>query len=501
MMMGREWQQMRDQLARDFHNATQIALGIARRSMPDVFALNMNYGTYNIESGGRIDTGFQLYDHDAAALLMREQDIQLMPGPSDARAAQIAANKDLRWNRQHIQSAILQGILQGESVFDIARRLQGVAQMDYNSAIRYARTMTTAAQNAGRYEAFRRADELGVDLTIEWEATLDQRTRHDHRLMHGQRTEVNEPFYTPDGFRIMWPGDCTSSESDAPQKEIWNCRCTLLSWVKGFEPETVTYSPKMGDMSFDEWLDAKPMSREEQNAWIKAGKPNMSDWKNSAARKMVVNRRSDEEQFKRYQELLGKDAPKSFASFQRMKYNSNADPYSELKREYRREMAFRRRNISTRIGESGEILNPMPRDEYNRVKASLERQGKMIRAVLPSDDDDLYEFMLYFGVEGSYSNGCISHFGEIPSRGVLYEEIIHMSQARKYGELNLGDEVERSAREIEAARKLLLHRDAYRLDELDVSALERNLAYWERKFMREYGVSYDESDYRGKVHN
>ena len=264
-MMGREWEKMRDTLAHDLRNANVIARKIAADTAPDVFALNMNYGTYMIESGGKIDTGFQLYNHDAAEALIRDQELQLMPGPSDEKAAEIAANKDLQWNRQHITSAVLQGILQGESPYDVAHRLEQVGQMDYKAAIRYARTMTTSAQNAGRYEAFRRADDLGVELTIEWAATLDGRTRHDHRLMHGQKTKINEPFHTPDGFTIMWPADCTSSVSTAPQSEIWNCRCTLLSWVKGFEGDTVKHSPKMGDMTFEEWLEAKEERKNVRN--------------------------------------------------------------------------------------------------------------------------------------------------------------------------------------------------------------------------------------------
>ncbi len=498
-MMGKEWEMMRDGLAADFHHADQIALGIARGGMPDVYALNMNYGTYDLEHGGKIDTGFQLYDHDTAELLMRETDLQLMPGASTAKAARIAANKDLQWNARHIQSAVLMGVLQGEGPYEVAKRLQSVAQMDYNNAVRYARTMTTAAQNAGRYQAFRRASGLGVDLTIEWSATLDHRTRHDHRLMHGQRTTVDKPFRTPDGFKIMWPADCTSGVSDAPQGEIWNCRCTLLSFVKGFEPGTVKSSPKMGDMSFEEWQQAKPMSKEEQTAWIKAGKPDLKTWEKSPTRKAVVNRRADEEQYKKYREILGDSAPKSFTSFQRMKYNKQEE-WNALKTDYRRkrfEIALGKRNLNTRIGAYGEIVNPMPQAEYDKIRAAMLRQGKSMRAVLPTDGDDLYALMSYFGVEGSYSDGCISHLGVIPSRGVLYEEIIHMAQARKYGELVLGDEVERAAREVEAARKLLQRKEAYRLDNYDVDALERNLVYWERRFKQEYGVSYDESNYRG----
>jgi len=176
----------------------------------------------------------------------------MMPGPSTRKAKQIAANKDMQWNRNKIQSAVLQGVLQGESPYDVAKRLQNVGQMNYNAAVRYARTMTTNAQNAGRYEAFHRAKKLGVDLTIEWQATLDGRTRHEHRMMHGQRREVDEPFVV-DGVEILFPAQTRYGSSDIPQQLIWNCRCTLLSWVKGFEGDTVKESPKMGDMTFEEW--------------------------------------------------------------------------------------------------------------------------------------------------------------------------------------------------------------------------------------------------------
>ena len=179
-MMGKQWEDMLDVLASDYHHANEIALGMTKSTMPDVFALNANYATYQIEHDGLINTGFALYNHDAAVYLLGDQR-QLMPVPSTAKAKQIAANKDMQWNKQHIQSAVLQGVLQGESPYEVADRLRQVGQMNYNSAVRYARTMTTSAQNAGRYQAYRRARDLGVELTIEWQATLDHRTRHAHR--------------------------------------------------------------------------------------------------------------------------------------------------------------------------------------------------------------------------------------------------------------------------------------------------------------------------------
>lgn len=257
--VGKRWEQMKDVLAQDLQNTREIALKIAKDQMADVYALNANYAAYQIEHDGGIRAGFTQYNHDTAEYLLKDKR-QLMPGPSTRKARQIAANKAMQWDKSKIQSAVLQGIMQGENPYQIAKRLQSVADMEYNAAVRYARTMVTSAQNAGRYESFRRAKKLGVDLTIEWEATLDDRTRTAHRHMHGQRTTVDEPFYTPDGYTIYYPADCTGA-SDAPQREIWNCRCTLLGYVKGYEEETITSSPKMHGMSFEEWLEATPVSR------------------------------------------------------------------------------------------------------------------------------------------------------------------------------------------------------------------------------------------------
>lgn len=255
-MMGNQWRDMKNVLADDLKRANDIALRMSRDQMADIYALNANYAMFQIEHDFAIDTGFTLYNHDTAEYLLSEQR-QLMPGPSARKAKEIAENKAMQWNRQKIQSAVLQGVLQGESPYEVAKRLMGVAQMGYNASVRYARTMTTSAQNAGRYNSYRRAKGLGVDLTIEWQATLDGRTRHEHRMMHGQRRDVDEPFEV-DGFKILYPAQSDGpGSSDIPQSLIWNCRCTLLAWVKGFEGDTVKKSPKMGDMSFEEWQHAK----------------------------------------------------------------------------------------------------------------------------------------------------------------------------------------------------------------------------------------------------
>ena len=131
-------------------------------------------------------------------------------------------------------------------------------------------------------------------------SVLDNRTRHEHRQLHGQRRIVDEPFEV-DGIKILYPAELNGKDYKVPESMIWNCRCTLLAWVKGFEEETVKSSPKMGDMSFEEWQNMK-----EDDPRYKA----------------AVRENSDRKMFDEYKKLLGSDAPHSFVDFQHIKYYS-----------------------------------------------------------------------------------------------------------------------------------------------------------------------------------
>lgn len=261
MAQGQRWNELKAQLAEEYNHTNQIARSVIDGYMPEIYAINHNFGLYQIESGGNINTSLTLYNRESVERLMRE-DPEVLPPPGKAVSKAIAQGRAERWSRQKLQSVMTQGILQGESIPHLASRLATeVGETNRKAAVRNARTMATNAQNAGRYDSYRRAKDIGVDLTIEWAATLDGRTRHDHRMLHGQRREVDEPFEV-DGIEILYPAQLKSGDSDIPQQMIWNCRCTLLAWVKGFEGETVKHSEDMGDMTFEEWQEAKAESQD-----------------------------------------------------------------------------------------------------------------------------------------------------------------------------------------------------------------------------------------------
>lgn len=277
MAVGKRWESMRKTIAEDFAHTDQIARSIVNGYMPEVYATNFNYGTYEVEVGAKVDTSFTLYDRQTVERLMRDNP-QLLTSPGKRVSQKIAEGKAIKWNKQQIQSVMLQGILQGESITKLSKRLEGavgpsftiddikdrhkktanqiareLARKNKNAAIRNARTMATGAQNAGRVDAYKRAEEMGINMEQEWRATLDMRTRHEHRQLDGQRQKVGEPFKV-DGYEILFPGD-PSAEGFL----IYNCRCTLRGVVAGLEPQARKYrdDSMIEGMTYDEWKKQK----------------------------------------------------------------------------------------------------------------------------------------------------------------------------------------------------------------------------------------------------
>lgn len=262
VFQGNRYHQMADTLAADMTHTNQIAASVINGYLPEVYAVNHNYGTYEIEKASRINTQYTMYDRQTVERLMRDNP-DLLP-----RKAAVNVPKDQLWNKKHINSAITQGILQGEAIDKIAQRLAAtVTDMSHISAIRNARTMTTSAQNGGRIDSYKRAEGMGIKMAKQWLATLDNRTRHDHVLLDGQIQPTGKPFKV-NGMEIEYPGDPTAEPS-----LVWNCRCTLIGVVEGVDYNLSDVSQrdtKLGDMTYEEWKEEK---WEQDNAELPAPKP------------------------------------------------------------------------------------------------------------------------------------------------------------------------------------------------------------------------------------
>jgi len=257
MMSSSALLNLSDTLSLDLSNANQIATSLINGQMPDVFALNANYGTYEIDSllGLEASESFALYDHDTVVRLMRKN-------PEVVPKASVNIPKDKVWNRRKIYSALSQGILAGDSIPHIADRLQKVTDMNRRSAIRNARTYTTAAENGGRVDSYMRAKEMGIKIEQEWMATLDERTRQSHRMLDGEKIKIGGKF--SNGCR--YPGD-----PEGRPEEIYNCRCTLVAADPEFAKEDAEmlaerFSRLPEGMTYEEWKSMKTPLRKETHS-------------------------------------------------------------------------------------------------------------------------------------------------------------------------------------------------------------------------------------------
>lgn len=236
--IGAEWhEQMVRTLAEDLTSADRKALAASGEYVRDAYAINHDFGTFQVESGSLVDTSYTLYDRATVERLIAERP-GLLPDPG------VDVRKDRRWNQRHLTSAVTQSILQGESIPQAAERLRQVVGMGRNSAVRAARTAITGAENAGRIDSYRRAKALGIGMRKEWLATLDRRTRDTHARLDGERVEVEGRF--SNGLR--YPGDPSGDPG-----EVYNCRCTLVPALDGIDQSGAPRDSRLGDMSYEEW--------------------------------------------------------------------------------------------------------------------------------------------------------------------------------------------------------------------------------------------------------
>lgn len=91
------------------------------------------------------------------------------------------------------------------------------------------RTEALTSLHAAQQEAYLQAVEKGqieeADVRRVWRSARDLRVRHTHSALDGDPAGLREPFRSPSGARLMYPGDTSLG---APASETINCRCTVI---------------------------------------------------------------------------------------------------------------------------------------------------------------------------------------------------------------------------------------------------------------------------------
>lgn len=258
-MQSQWFTNMIDSLADGAYSADVRAMDAVNDELPRIYAENHNYGTYQAEKVVGIDSMYTLMDESTVRnLLMNKPD--LLPNKY------VDKSKDTQWNKEKFNSAVLQSLVQGESIPHMAQRIQSVMDMNYRVAIRNARTAATAAENAGRLASMVRMWNMGIDVRKEWLSTDDHRTRPMHKRSNKEVRELDERF-TWTG--LLYPGDMSTNDPG----QVYNCRCTLKSNFdrSGSKNPVTGESPvddymQQPDMDYNEWkeYEGKPVSEKKK---------------------------------------------------------------------------------------------------------------------------------------------------------------------------------------------------------------------------------------------
>ena len=223
------------------------AMNIVNNSRFDVFAENYYSEAFRAQWIVN-DLSWNVYNSQALAQLIKD-DPQILP------EWKIDEEKDYKWNYQKVNNIIKQGIIQGESVEQITKRLcTDLSAMNENKMRMFARTGITEAQNAGRQEQMRQAaEELDIEQEKEWQATFDNRTRDAHRHLDGQRVSWKDSFQSDLG-EIKYPGDPTADPAN-----VYNCRCTMKTIYPKYEDRSKNFRENVtiDGQSYEEWKEGK----------------------------------------------------------------------------------------------------------------------------------------------------------------------------------------------------------------------------------------------------
>lgn len=251
VFQSKQWESKKDQIIGVIQNANKEAANILNGGTISVFAENANWSHYQMEQSQGVNFGFGLYDAQTVTNLI-ENDPQVLP------KWKVNEPKDYIWNAKKVNNSITQGIIQGEGLDKISKRLaNSLSSNNKNTMLTFARTAMTGAQNAGRYQSQQDAKELGINIVKVWMSTLDKHTRVSHQELDGEEQKVGDkwhPFKFSNGCR--YPGD-----PQGPPHEVYNCRCTLVSDIKDYPSKFNRYDNIDGkpikNMSYKEWKKAK----------------------------------------------------------------------------------------------------------------------------------------------------------------------------------------------------------------------------------------------------
>lgn len=174
-------------------------------------------GVWSLTGNDALDDVF------AKAGKTRPLDLVFKSREAAVNANDLASMQITQSTANKIKRIIEAGLLDGDSVDEIAKSIDQRSIFGAERARTIARTEATKAVNMATDQAYGAAANSGINIRKEWLVSYDDRVRDTHIELDGQVVNVNDQFVVPS------TGDRTESPAAfGIASEDINCRCTLI---------------------------------------------------------------------------------------------------------------------------------------------------------------------------------------------------------------------------------------------------------------------------------
>ena len=226
-------------LSEEVRNANIVAMQMMNDELIDIYKENYNYGAYLVENASGFKADWSLYNKQTIKQILTQETT-----PFTLMALDDIKDKDMIIRA--LTRELTTGILTGDSIPKIAKRVQGIVNRNKADAIRIARTETTRVENAGRLDSFKQGEKMGLKLKKKWISTIDSRTRTSHVHMMGEEVGLDENFSNG----LDHPGGMGGSA-----KDVCNCRCAMLVEFEGLKlsASDKTLDETLKNQSYKPW--------------------------------------------------------------------------------------------------------------------------------------------------------------------------------------------------------------------------------------------------------
>lgn len=219
--MGPLWLWTRRRIASEFTDANTEAVEYVNNGLVEAFVAGMNESAYSLAL-----TGVEMWPITASIVagLVAKGLIKL-------NKRKMKRRKDIAYNEQRTQSAVMSAIVQGIPVEKLPRHVsEHISRARKNETTAYARAAIYGASDSGAYFAGKEAEKQGLDVEKTWLAIMDMNVRPSHKHLHGTTIPLDEKFHGYHGV-LRFPHD-----PEAPPQETYRCRCRMAVHLAGKSP-------------------------------------------------------------------------------------------------------------------------------------------------------------------------------------------------------------------------------------------------------------------------